>query len=378
MYSLRGFGEETIALPATQRALGATSAAGPTPGLFGNPALLTFADRTTFTGTFVLDWTHSEEPAREEAGDRQEYSSSVTNLSILFPGGGATFGMGLLFDRRIEGTIQTDASIDGQPYQQIFDRDGNLLRFPVQLATSWGRTRVGGGIDVLLFTARSRWSNEFPTGSGFVSSTDLDRVTMWSIEPKVGLIQEIDNATMVGVWGAWPRELRGSRFLESDDPGNESDDVELHVEQELPPTVTAGVARGFSNRARLAFDWTYEAWGSIESSISPDEFDDVQRFALGAEWRPGSGDGLGSLPLRLGLRTQTLHVLDVNGHQVREILATAGSGLGFSGGNGQFDWSVEYGRRGDDDDEFKESFWRLAVTLTGFEKWTVRRGPEED
>jgi hypothetical protein len=138
------------------------------------------------------------------------------------------------------------------------------------------------------------------------------------------------------------------------------------------------VSRALGSRTRLAFDWTYEAWGSIESAHTPDEFEDVQRFALGAEWRGPSQRGLGSLPLRIGLRTQTLHTLDVNGRRVRESFATAGSGLGFSGGNGQFDWSVEYGLRGDDDNEFKESFWRFAVTLTGFEKWTVRRGPEED
>ncbi len=378
LYSLHGFGEEVITLPAKQRALGATSAASRTAGVFGNPALLTFADRTTFTGSFVLDWIQTEEPARPEAGERQDYSSAVTNLSILFPLGQTTLGIGLLFDRRINGTIQADATVGGQPYTQIFDRDGNLLRFPAHLATNWGGLRVGGGIDVILFSARASFANVFPIDSGFASSSDVDRATLWTIEPRVGVLRPLAKGFTVGAWGAWPRELRGTRFLESDDPEDDSEDIEIHVEQDLPPRVTGAVEKQFSHRFRMAFDWTYEAWGSIDAALSPDEFEDVNCFALGAEWSHEGAKGIARLPLRAGLRTQTLHALDANGNQVREVLATLGSGLGFSGGNGQFDWSVEYGRRGSDDDEFKETFWRFAVTLAGYEKWSGRRGPEED
>jgi hypothetical protein len=85
-----------------------------------------------------------------------------------------------------------------------------------------------------------------------------------------------------------------------------------------------------------------------------------------------------SMPIRGGFHIQPLHVLDTNGEQVLEMVLSAGSGFGFADGGGQFDWVIEYGRRGDSDNEFQEQFVRFGATLTGFERWTRRRPPEED
>jgi hypothetical protein len=268
--------------------------------------------------------------------------------------------------------------VGGQPYTQTYERQGNLLRFPAQLAATWGGLRVGTGVDVLLFTVRSTWRNEFPEGSGFVSSSDVDRSTMWSFEPRVGALQRLGDRLSLGAWAAWPRELRGDRFLESDDPSNETEDIKFHVEQDLAPSYTVGLESAISQRLRVAVDWTHEDWGSVESSQTPDEFQNVDRIAAGLQWGPFGPSGLARLPLRAGFRTQTLHTLDANGKEVREMCATFGSGLLFSGGNGQFDWSIEYGRRGEDDNEFKESYWRFAVSLTGFERWAGRKNPEDE
>lgn len=380
LYSLRGPGESTVPIPARHRALGGTSVAGTTPGVYGNPALLGFADRTTFTGTYFLDWTKTEaDPPAGEDGARQEYAGALTNLSILFPlPRSFVFGTGVIYDRRIEGSITTDASIEGQSYQQVFERDGNLLRFPAMFAKTSGTTRVGAGADFVLFNVQTRWRNLFPSGVGFFSSSDLDRETLWTLEPKAGVRQALGPRLSMGAWASWARELRGNRFLEADDPDDDEEDVKLHVEGDLAPTMALGFEAIPREGWRVALDWNYEAWGGTTPPSSIDELDDVHRFAVGAEWSPREKTGLKASPIRFGFRTEQLAARDAGGRRVRENVLTAGSGFGFSGGSGQFDWAIEGGQRGGDENEFRESFVRFGLTLTGFEKWSKRRPPEEE
>lgn len=380
LYSLRDLGEETIPAPARERGLGGTGTASHSPSLWGNPALVSFADRTMFTGTYFTDWTRTEETKSDGSENvRQSYAGTVTNIGILFPlPRRYVFGTGLLIDRRIEGKIVADAMVESQSYEQTLERNGNLLRIPLVVARAWNRTRIGFGSDFVLLNTKSRWKNVFPDTSGFASSSDLDRSTLWSFEPRLGIRQELSENLALGAAAAWPRELRGTRHLESDDPEDETENVELHEEGDLAPSIRAGVDARLNDRIRLAFDWNWEGWSEKKPPQTVDSLDDVHRLALGAEWTPPPGGGLWGLPLRVGFRTQTLAPTDVEGGRIRESTASLGSGFGFSGGNGQFDWAFEYGRRGQEDNEFRETFYRFGVTLVGFEKWTKRRPPESE
>jgi hypothetical protein len=290
---------------------------------------------------------------------------------------GVVFGTGLLFDRRIDGRIESDAMIESQAYTQIFERDGNFLRFPALLGARAAGTELGGGLDVILFSAERRWRNESPAGSGFVSSADLDRETLWTVVGKAGFRRAFGSRLAFGAWGSYPRELRGNRILETDEPESEGE-LKIHTEEDLPWTATAGVEGSVHSRVRVAFDWSYEAWEGATPFTSIDRYRDVHRFAVGIERATGEATGfIPALPIRVGFRMQPLHVLDGNGESVRELAWSAGSGFGFADGGGQFDWVLEYGRRGNDETEFREQFVRFGVTLTGFEKWTGRKPPEE-
>jgi hypothetical protein len=378
LYSLRGFGEDTAAQSSLSRALGATGAALASPGIYANPAQLMFAQRTMFSGTLGIDWTKTDENATGKS--RQEYGFTVSNLSLMFPlTPSLVLGTGLLFDRRIDGQIETEGVIESQPYVQVFREEGNLIRFPALLGARAGGMEFGGGIDVLLFTTKRSWQNRFDLGSGFNSSADLNRETLWSVAGKLGVRRAFGQRFAVGAWGAWPRELRGNRFLESDDAQDDPGDVKIHVEEDLAPSATLGVESFVLPRLRVVFDAGYEAWEEQTPRTPGDEYQDVYRFAVGVERIPVDRSGfLGSFPLRAGFRIQPLHVLDANSEQVTEMIWSAGAGLGFADGGGQFDWVIEYGLRGDDGNEFQEQFWRFSATLTGLERWTRRRPPEAD
>jgi hypothetical protein len=85
------------------------------------------------------------------------------------------------------------------------------------------------------------------------------------------------------------------------------------------------------------------------------------------------------LPLRLGFRHENLNFLDGRGEEVDETVITGGSGFGFAGGRGQFDWFAEYGWRGEQNrTEFYEQFVRIGISVTGLEEWTKPSKPEAE
>ncbi|HET9887650.1 MAG TPA: hypothetical protein VFR10_09060, partial [bacterium] len=165
LYSLRGFGEDIAPQPSLSRALGGTGGALAVPGIYANPAQLMFAERTTFSGTLGIDWTKTDENATGKS--RQEYAFTVSNLTLIFPlTQNLVLGTGLLFDRRIDGQIETEAAIDSVAYVQVFREEGNLIRFPALLGARAGGMEFGGGIDVQLFTTKRSFQNRFDLNSG--------------------------------------------------------------------------------------------------------------------------------------------------------------------------------------------------------------------
>jgi hypothetical protein len=378
-YSLRGEGEFVLPAGADVRAVGGADAATRVPGLASNPACLAFAERTRFSGSFLTEWIRTEELLPAGSDLRKEYDVLLPNLSLVFPlPGRLRFGTGLLVDRRQEGRIDQDvATGDGLPYRAIFEASGNVLRIPVLLARDAGVAQLGAGLDVQLANAKIRWRNDFPDGTGFVDSDDVDETGLWAVTWRAGLRVPLGDRAAVGAWGAWPRRLSGHRTLENRASEEETGDLELDVESETASRVGVGAEIRPGRGLRLAADWVHEGWEDVEAPLAIGTFRDVDRVAAGLEWVP-SREGL-RWPVRAGYRTETLHTLDGAGRDVREHAVTGGSGFTFADGRGEFDWFVEYVRRGDPDaSEFHEQVVRFGVTLTGFEEWTGRRPPEDE
>jgi len=380
-YSLRGYGEAVIANGAEARGQGGASAAGSVPHIGSNPATLALATRARFSGTYETQWLRTEE-AREsgETGIYEDYEGLVPDLSVVFPlPGKLCIGGGFSVDRRQGGSIQRAIETpDGQPYTQRFELSGNLLRMPVLAAWDAGRVQLGAGLDVIVLNRKVRWENEFPDDSDFTSSANLDRSSLWGISWRGGMRLPLHEKLTLGSWASSPGKVDGLRTLSIDDPSSSSPDLEEDRDAETAWRWGVGLESALITRLRLRADYTREAWEDADPLSPSDRLVDVHRLAVGIEWASGSAQGI-QWPIRLGYRTENLSILDASGDENREHVLTLGSGFSFSEGRGTFDTYAEYGWRGERDiSEFQERFVRVGITLTGLEKWSRRRNPEEE
>lgn len=384
-YSLRGLGETVPVMRADTRAMGGAETASRVPSIGGNPASLSFARLTTFYGTYDTEWIRTEENRPIGVGVRKEYSGVVPNLALVFPlPGEFAFGTGLLVARRQGGTIERFASVaDGTggltQYRQEFEGKGSLLRIPLLLAMDAGPVQIGSGLDLLLFSSRIDWRNDFSDAdevTGFQDSRDHDEVSLRGVAWRGGARVPVGDWLAFGASASVPSRLSGDQRLESDQGLGEN---VLDREADFHPTWALGFDARTTAHLRVAGDWVHESWDDADPLNAIDEFVNVNRFAVGLEWNAGGHDDPGGHPLRAGYRTELLHVRDAFGLEVRQHVVSAGSGFGIAGGRGDIDWYVEYGWRGEEGvTEYLENLVRFGVTITGWEKWNPRRKPDED
>ena len=77
---------------------------------------------------------------------------------------------------------------------------------------------------------------------------------------------------------------------------------------------------------------------------------------------------------RVGYYYQGLDVLDINGNSVSEYGFTLGFGLPYYGTLGRIDIALKYGFRGDlSTNPVEENIFQLFISVTGGERWFVRR-----
>ncbi|HMB67858.1 MAG TPA: hypothetical protein VKU85_01060, partial [bacterium] len=183
-YSLRGDGESVSAAKADARALGGAEIASGIASLSRNPATIALAKRTTFYGTYDLEWIRTAENLPSGSGAvRKDYAGLVPNLALVFPlPAELRLGTGLLVQRRRRGTIEQRVDVpDGNggtlTYRQEFEGSGSLLEIPLILAWDGKFAQVGAGVDLILLGSDITWRNEF-TGEGevlnFVDSEDRE------------------------------------------------------------------------------------------------------------------------------------------------------------------------------------------------------------
>ena len=77
---------------------------------------------------------------------------------------------------------------------------------------------------------------------------------------------------------------------------------------------------------------------------------------------------------RAGAACNSFPVKDIKGETIREIWGTVELGLPLLQNQAHLDLTINYGIRGDlTDNGIQKNIWRFSISLTGSEKWFVRK-----
>jgi hypothetical protein len=329
----------------------------------------------------ILLTAYGERVGSEGSGeDRTTYHAFVPNARVMLPlikrrlalAAGFVIRRSMIYETRtaLNDTIWGDA-VSG--YEQ-FLRKGNLFSVPLGLSVK-AAPGLSLGVDYILY----RGSITGTTSFTYLDDDGFDSRYQSSIQR---LESELNGESwrFSLLWSSldWLR-LGGSYTLGYD----------LGIENTL--AVTGVSERSFSafatqmpaelivgGQVRLGRRW----WFGTEYQSAP-----FGGFTGVPEWEPDMADewtlsfgieramgrvrkgGWRNTPLRFGVSTRRW-AYRIDGETIDEMAISIGTGFALARGMGQLDLALSYGQVGDVDEiSVSSSYWRLAVSILGLEKW---------
>jgi hypothetical protein len=379
-----GFGLPEDGLSVRSRGMGNASTA--LPGIqftFRNPAALAVFDRTGISIASLLLTRQAEDAVAES----RQNSAEVPFIQLAFPlGHDFVLGGGYYRYLDFDGFVDTATPFQGDSLPLRLTTEGGISVLSGQLAR-WlsPALRVGVGADYYTGSReRSRRIEFDPTQA--VSTSDSTAHSFDGVGFSLGVqASPVGNlllgasyrsaVTLGGELGVGPGvELDG----DGDDDGGGEDSAgegaaRSEIEVELPASLYAGASYRLS-RLMLAGEVEISRWSdfAVDGQTDP-AFEDVLGIGLGAEYSfPSRALFLpAGTVLRAGARTRTLPKR-FGGEEVRERAVSVGLGQVVGIGASNLDLSLEAGKRGSlGDNGIQESFFRLGIALSAFEKWAT-------
>lgn len=373
LFSTNGLGETLSLASGRGRALGGVTAALDDPYRVSieNPAAMASLRRVSVSTLYLMERRTSENDAASETFT--EGAFPFVTAAVPLPRG-IVFGLGFLREQSLfvspleRGRVETPA-----PYTLRFERDGDIFRVPIGLAVGIGsRVQIG-------------WSYDFWFGT--VEETrivDFDATDMRDTRDRV--LDDVDGGDMSAGFLVKPIPMvsiglryRGKVGLTGERKITTQDGVSVvePVEYVMPASISGGATVALRQRVLLAVDARRDSWeGNEASAPAGGGFADATRLGGGVEILPANREGtfFERRAWRLGFHRAEWHVRDADGDRITEWFATGGTSFFLGGEAGVVDLVVEYGRRGNrDDNDLEESLLRVGLGFGGGEPW---RKPE--
>ena len=370
LFSTNGLGETVSAATGRGRPLGGVSVplADASRVSLENPALLASLSRVSFTATYVGERRSAENDVASESFS----GGTLPHIYGAAPiGDYLVFGIGLLREQETSINPLTVENIETPaPHSLRFERSGDIFRVPLAVAT---RARpwlsVGASFDVWFGNIEEERRIDF-TNAGFRDTRDrqTDEIdgTGWS----AGVLVEPTPRIAIGARFRAEETLTGTRRLET----IEGSFTSSPVEHTLPTSYSGGALWQVLPRLNVVFEVRRDLWEGAEGdSPAPGGFEDVTRWGGGVELIPlddPAASFFHKRAWRVGFHQAGWHVHDTSGASISEWFASAGTSFGLGGEAGKADFFLEYGQRGNqDENELSENMFRFGVGLSGGEPW---------
>jgi hypothetical protein len=369
VFSAGGLGEPSLEENARLRALGGAGAAehGPSGFSMVNPASIAEARYLSIEATML---STRRSISTNDFGSESAYESSFPSIRLVvrLPGGTVLGGSYLA---GTDGQFQVDrAETTGAASFLRIEGTGGISFARLTLARRvTGAIRAGVDFDVVSGSYREEWRRDFSDPSLAQArdtlEADWDRLGRW----RLGL-QYARERFALGA--AYETARRLPLTYRQRTTGSEVKTTGRTLE--IPDGYVAGFSVGLGDRGRVVGQYRRQNWNDESLKSDLVDFRALERYSIGFERTAASlGGRFDKLPLRLGatfLKWPDLlprtGAADVSGGvaPVDEWAVSIGSGLLTPDGGGSFDFSLEGGRRGNQDElGARETFFRLALSL---------------
>ncbi|HDQ46103.1 MAG TPA: hypothetical protein ENN17_11515 [bacterium] len=354
--------------------MGEFAVANPDPNRIArlNPAALTSVTTTRLSLQYLIDDTETQDLA---AQTRSLYSN-FNGFQFAMPlGRGLHLSLGITTVTRVHYHYIREDQIRGTPYIRSIEGSGGLNLF--YLSGAWQPIKnLSVGVSGTFAFGRilEDWRVTFPQGSDFTATHDEVSTHYEGRGITAGLLFRPKD------W--WILGAVFSRDIELDT----RTDVN-NIATTLPERVGGYTYPGFwgigtsiyiQNKWMIGMDFRQTDWTRLAMNENPvPKTVTANQFSVGIEKIPNPDPFsryLGRIPLRIGATHKPYFSRDEKGNTIPETWMTLGLGLPLFLNASHIDLALGFGRRGSlDKNGISENLMRLTLSLTGGERWFVRR-----
>ena len=337
-----------------------------------NPAGL-YMNQTT---QLSLQYYFENNDYQDINGSASSNYSNFDGFTFAIPfGSGLNAAFGLAPFSRMDYQLSYPNSIETESYTKSVEGSGGLNTFSFSLC--WAlRSNLSLGLSGHYFFGKfkERWDVDYDD-PGFISSKDEFTTKNWGFGLTTGFIYRPFRALTIGAIYTPEINLDNKTtisyiYLTEDKPDQGS--------ILLPASWGVGTTFQIIRGVLLGIEYYERNWSRLtinDTRIQGTR--DVNRLSVGGEILPNRNPEASffkRLAFRLGFTTQPYLSLDPNQNSITEQWVTMGIGIPLYMNAAQIDIALSYGKRGSlDSNNLSENMFRISLSLTGGEKWFIRR-----
>ena len=382
-YNSRGIGEINYLSNAQAIGLGGATISLPDKYQINilNPAALVFMEYTRISGDLIHESISSE----TNGGTGSVKYTNLNGISLAIPliKGKLATALSINPSSQFDYEYSSENVVNDYGYEKKIVGSGGLNKISFGLGyAAHKKIYIGGAFNYNFGKIEQTWKLNY-TSDLFWDSKDEFSQKMWGMSWTTGLlVNPVSNLYIGAIYSGTYKLTHKDEILITTSKGSLTyvsySDEEDEQKMEIPYLLGFGATYVLKNKFRFTSDYTYQPWSEFGKDFESDfEYNDRTRISVGVEMLP-STNLLAKYPekitYRLGYFYKAHDFKDESGKSLSEYGITAGFGFPYYHDIGRIDVAFRYGQRGNlTDNPVKENIFQFYITISGGEKWFVRR-----
>jgi len=339
-----------------------------------NPAGLYFNSLTSLSLQYVYENNRYQDPK----GRANSQYSNFDGFTFVLPfGSGTGMSIGLTPFTRVDYQLTfPTVSVSNVSYTKSVKGEGGLNNF--YFSFFWGvRSNLVLGFSghYLFGNTEEKWRVDYE-GAYFLPSINTFSTKNWGLGCTGGVIYRPFSFLSVGAIFTPQTNLKNHEEFTfasyTDTTKNRKGTLTL------PSSWGVGTSFYLGEIGQIGIEWNQTEWRKLAMDDQPFEATrNTHCISIGGEIRLTTNplaSYLKRMAYRFGFSYQPYYYRDPNRNTLNEQWITIGFGLPLLLNIGQCDIALNFGRRGSIEvNGLAEKLFRLSISLTGYEKWFIRR-----